>query len=139
MKHIKLILFSFAILIASVCNAQRLKTLTATGVEGGTATATVTNTGTSTLSIGSNEVGTTTTIHFEATKTSGTVAGTVSLYGSLDGTNFRSISSTTFTATDVATQGFIWTLTGSPCNNYRVTWTGTGTMVATFTAKVLIH
>jgi hypothetical protein len=62
----------------------------------------------------------------------------ISLFGSIDGVNFRSISGTTFTATDVASNGFIWTITGNPVTHVRVTWTGTGTMVATFKAKVLV-
>lgn len=80
-----------------------------------------------------------TSVHWEATKISGTVAGTVSLYGSDDGTNYRSISSTTFTATDVASQGGIWLLTGSPVQYYEVTWTGTGTMAASVRAKLVSH
>lgn len=125
--------------LALTTGQAQIRTFTDTGLSSGTATATATNTTPATLSCYSpltKERPVTTTIHFEAAETSGTTAGTVSLYGSVDGTNYRAISSTTFTATDVATQGFIWTLTGSPVPYYRVTWTGSGTMVDTFTAKL---
>lgn len=110
-----------------------------------TVTGTVTNTGTDFLTspvvLGNkNNV----SVQFTVTKVSGTVAGTVSLLVSLDGTNFKaatlvnaSTALHTFTATDVASQNFVWALTSNPYAYYRVSYTGTGTMAATFTAKLL--
>lgn len=82
-------------------------------------------------------------IQFVGTKISGTVAGTVTLQGSLDGTNYSTVKTVylksygikpystdgvaTFTATDGTSTG-IWTLIGSPYEYYRLSWTGTGTM-----------
>lgn len=81
-----------------------------------------------------------------ATKQSGTVAGTVTLQGSLDGTNFFTLTGGTagvqtgaFTATNVASQTTAWTVNANYCKYYRVTWTGTGTMAATQAAKVLVQ
>jgi len=103
---------------------------------------TVTNTGTNYLTnryITSGQAQTV-TIQWNAVKTSGTVAGTVTLMGSLDGLNFKAITGNkligneaiaTFTPTDVATQTTSWVLQGNPFPWYRVSWTGAGTMVAT--------
>jgi len=105
---------------------------------------TVTNTGTVYLGTVRLEpaAATTTTIWVAVTKISGTVGGTITLQGSLDGTNYKAlyaINSATalaaFTATD-ASNTYHWILTGSPMTYYRVSWTGTGTMSASFTAKI---
>lgn len=100
------------------------------------ATDTVTNTGTGLVQVLHEAKGNVTSVTFTATKISGTVAGTVALHGSNDGTNFASIHSTTFTATDVASQGGTWQLVGNPFRYYRVTWTGSGTMAATVKGTV---
>jgi hypothetical protein len=78
-----------------------------------------------------------------ATKISGTVAGTITIMGSVDGTNYKAIgtndtqtSVTTATATDVASQIFTWRLAGSPYPWYRISWTGTGTMAGTLSGKM---
>lgn len=77
------------------------------------------------------------------TKISGTVAGTITLQGSLDGTNFKAIptvdtqtSVTTVTAAD-ASAVYTWRINGSPYTYYRVSWTGAGTMAASFTARLI--
>lgn len=83
-------------------------------------------------------------IQWVGTKISGTIAGTVSLLGSVDGVNFKaatvaeaSTAIPTFTATDVASQTFIWRLAASPYTYYRVSWTGASTMLATQTATII--
>jgi hypothetical protein len=77
------------------------------------------------------------------TEISGTTGGTVTIMGSIDGTNYKAITTadtqtsiTTATALDVASQVFTWRLVGSPYPYYRVSWTGTGTMSATVAAKL---
>lgn len=70
------------------------------------------------------------------TKISGTVAGTVTIQGSVDGTNYVTVNSgfidaTTHTATNVATSTKMFTITGSPYKYYRASYTGSGTMSAT--------
>lgn len=107
---------------------------------------TVTNTATNTLTTKAKLTptsGASTSIWITVTKISGTVGGTITLMGSFDGTNFKAINtmgtqtaSATITATD-ASNTYHWWVTGSPFQYYRVSWTGTGTMAASFSAKVL--
>lgn len=111
---------------------------------------TVTNTGTNYL-ITRTPIGgyaSTVSITWTATKQTGTVAGTVTLYGSVDGVNFVAItgnlglnqtSIATFTPTDVATQTKTWVLQNNPYSWYEVSWTGAGTMAATQTARLQAH
>lgn len=87
----------------------------------------------------------TTTITVIVTKISGTVGGTISLQGSLDGSNFKALNTAetqtalaTITATD-ASNVYHWRLNGSPFKSYRVSWTGAGTMAASFSARLLKH
>jgi hypothetical protein len=105
---------------------------------------TVTNTATQFLTsprlAGAKE---TTTIQVNVTKISGTVGGTISLQGSLDGTNFKALNTAetqtalaTITATD-ATNVYHWRLNGNPFLYYRVSWTGAATMSASFSSKVM--
>lgn len=105
---------------------------------------TVANTGTAYLSSVaiSPAAATTTTIWVSVTKISGTVGGTITLQGSIDGTNWKALNTVgtqtamaTITATD-ASNTYHWILSGSPFPYYRVSWTGTGTMSASFTAKL---
>lgn len=64
------------------------------------------------------------------TKISGTVAGNVLLQGSLDGTNFKDISTDTLSNTDVTTNTKIWVVDNNPYSYYRLLLTGSGTMSA---------
>lgn len=86
------------------------------------------------------------TVQIVCTEISGTTAGTITLLGSLNGTNFVALTDsttvpaiTTKTATDVASQSFTWNIKGSPYLYYRVSWTGSGTMSNRFSAKLLKH
>ncbi len=107
---------------------------------------TVTNTATAYVSTINKVAGSTsasTTVWVTVTKISGTVAGTISLLGSIDGTNYKAMNTpntqtalATITATD-ATNTYHWNLSGSPFTYYRVSWTGAGTMAASFSAKLL--
>lgn len=79
-----------------------------------------------------------TRVSFQAvvTKISGTVAGTVTLQGSNDGTNYVTVSSsyataTTLSCTDQTTNTKMFVVTGSPYKYYRLSYTGSGTMSAT--------
>lgn len=80
-------------------------------------------------------ISTTVGVTFE--KLTGTVAGTATLKGSLNGTDWYTASSTTYTVTDVATQGKSWELTGSPYLYYRVETVGSGTSSYTVKGSVL--
>lgn len=105
---------------------------------------TVTNTGTVYLQsprlVAADATGT--TIWIAVTKISGTVGGTITLQGSLDGTNFKALNTVdtqtalaTITATD-ASNTYHYRLSSSHFPYYRVSWTGTGTMSASFRAYV---
>lgn len=104
---------------------------------------TVTNTGTAYLQASNPGDAQSVTVQVNVTKTSGTVGGTISLQGSVDGTNFKALNTeetqtalATITATD-ASNVYHWRLKGNPFTHYRVSWTGTGTMVASMAAKLL--
>lgn len=80
----------------------------------------------------------TVTVAVRITKVSGTVGGSAALQGSIDGTNYFAISgASNLTLTDVASQGTLWVTTNAPYSYYRVLTTGTGTMRATVSAKIL--
>jgi hypothetical protein len=105
---------------------------------------TVTNAGTAYLQVRNGGAATGLLVQVVVTKISGTVGGTITLQGSLDGTsNWKALNTVntqtalpTITATD-ASNNYHWWLSGNPFPYYRVSWTGTGTMAASFTAKVL--
>ncbi len=83
------------------------------------------------------------------TKISGTVAGTVTLQSSIDGTNFFTLDScaiqtdgninspATYTATNVASQQKVWIINYNPYLWYKLSWTGVGTMSATLKGYLL--
>ena len=136
--------------IAPLTGTQMTKKFSNAGVPFYVTYDTVTNTGTNFLTNklivggGAQSV----TIQWTAVKLSGTVAGTVTLLGSLDGLNFTAITGnnsignitySTFTATDVATQTKTWVLQNNPFPWYRVSWTGSGTMAATQSAVYNAH
>lgn len=105
----------------------------------------VTNTGTGVMTCKRVAGPGTVTIQVNVIKKTGTVAGTITLLGSLDGVNFKAIPTretqtaiATITAAD-ASGSYMWRLTDSPCLYYQVSWTGAGTMFATFTATILKH
>ena len=106
---------------------------------------TATNSGTSYVTTRVRGWYNTISIQAVATKISGTAAGTVTLQGSLDGTNFVTVptnylhdptglepykvdGAATMTVTDVTTSTAIFVVIGSPFQYYRLSHTGTGTM-----------
>lgn len=121
-----------------------------TNIASDTVTNTATNFLTSQFSGGSAE---TTSIVVNVTKISGTVAGTLTLYGcntncgktTATATNWVTVKQAdlqtavpTITPTD-ASAPYSWNLRGSPYSYYRVSWTGAGTMSASFTTKLMSH
>lgn len=104
----------------------------------------VTNGETAVLQVRNGGPATSTTIVVVVNEVSGTTGGTITLQGSLDGTTWKALNTpntttamATITATDVATNSYHWWLSANPFPYYRVSWTGTGTMVATASAKIL--
>ncbi len=105
----------------------------------------VTNTGTATSTVTVKSVSGLVTIQAVFTKTSGTLGGTATLQGSLDGVNYVTIptaatvaGASTYTVTDTATQSTIFTVKNQGYYYYRVSWTGTGTMVGNVTSYLHI-
>lgn len=103
---------------------------------------TTTDTGTSYVELGVQNWYNTVTIQSVVTKISGTVAGTVTLQGSVDGTNYVTVSSsyadvTSYSPTNVATSSKLFVVTGSPYRYYRLSYTGAGTMSASHKGYVL--
>lgn len=112
----------------------------------GNATDTVVNTSAETLTKQISGSYGEVTVQVLVTKISGTVAGTVLIYGSLDGTTYTRLNNLgqpsandTCTNTDVATQSWIWALGTSKYLYYRVTVTGSGTMTARVAAKIMVR
>jgi hypothetical protein len=108
---------------------------------------TISNAATVTLTSGVVSGGSVTaTVQVNITEISGTTAGTLTLFGSLNGTEWIALTDAsavpaiaTKTATDVASQAFIWRVTGNPMRYYRVSWVGTGTMSDSFTAQLVVR
>ena len=69
------------------------------------------------------------------TKTSGTVAGTVYLYYSVNGTNWVA-SGDSIVCTNQATNTATWYIVNKPCRYFKIISTGSGTMVAVASAKL---
>ena len=63
------------------------------------------------------------------TKNSGTVAGKVKLYGTIDGTNYISTGDS-ITLSNVTTNTAIWNVTVKPYAKYKIEAVGSGTMNA---------
>lgn len=133
MKNLLSILFIF-------CLSFTLKAQVAMTIAGSP----VTNTGTGTATATITNTYETAAIQAVFTKTSGTLAGTATLQASLDGTNYATVATgatvagaATYTVTDVASQSVIFIINKAPYKYYRVSWTGTGTMVGTISATIL--
>lgn len=79
------------------------------------------------------------------TKISGTIGGTVTLQGTIDGTNYVTVDTATFvtegaatyTATNVASQSKVWIMNNAPYLWYKISYTGTGTMSGTLKGYLL--
>ena len=129
----KKILFVFFLFVANLTFAQTNPAVAMTATQD-----TVINAGTTShvklLQAHYNTV----TVAVRITKISGTVGGSAALQGSIDGTNYFSISgASNLTLSDVASQGTLWVTTNAPYSYYRVLTTGSGTMRALVVAKIL--
>jgi len=149
----KLIILLFVGLVAFSANAQltattgytnsiKMKTTLTSSVD----SVVVTNTGTGDLLINFTSKSAN-TIQALITKTSGTLGGTMTLYGSNDLVNWTALTDatstptiTTYTVTDAGTyaapQAKLWYLGAHKMKAYKITWAGTGTMVGRFKAWV---
>lgn len=143
----KIIFLSLLVAFSVSVNAQRIFQKTFSSGKVKVNSDTVTNTATNYLTtLQAVPTANTVTIQWVGTSLSGTIAGTVSVLGSLDGVNFVAITGTTtgtqtgnYTATNVSKQSTSWTFSGSPYSFYRVSWTGVGTMSAVQNALLVAH
>ena len=87
-------------------NAQIVSTMIKSAV-------TLTNAATVTATLQTQSVCENVSIQAVVTKSTGTVAGTVTVQGSLDGVNYVSIPTATFALTDVATQNKVFEFTNN--------------------------
>lgn len=132
-------IFVLMLFMALGVNAQSTtQDLYSNAASGVKLTDTVTNTGTVTMSskivIGAPNQ---TTVTATFTKLTGTVAGTATLLGSINGTDWASASATSYTVTDLAAQTTSWPLTGKNFMLYRVNVVGSGTSTYTVKGQVL--
>ena len=136
MKNLLSILFLFCLSLVAMAQTS-VATMTVAGSP-------VTNTGTATVTATINNSYETATIQAVFAKTSGTLGGTATLQVSLDGTVYITAptqatvaGASTYTVTDVASQSISFIINKAPYKYYRVSWTGTGTMVGTMAAYIL--
>jgi len=103
----------------------------------------VTNTEVGILSVRNGGAASSCAIIYTVTKVSGTVGGTVLLQGSFDNSTWVTVNSpytqTAITAPTIANASgsYVYWLPANPFPYYRITHTGTGTMVCTASAKIL--
>ena len=143
MKNI-IALFAFIVMVAFASTESQAQEKSLLSPYGFTSD-TVTNGGVAYLTVRAPEKNglAVSTIQVVVTKISGTVGGTISLQGSVDGSSYKALNTeetqtalATITATD-ANNVYHWRLKNNPFLYYRVSWTGTGTMAASFTAQIL--
>lgn len=116
---------------------------------------TVTNTGTKTMTAKISGHYRTVSISATATFTTGTLGGTMTLQGSLDGVNYITVptafietpssqapytttGAATFTVPNYSAPTKIFTVIGSPYSYFRISYAGTGTMVATIKGSLFV-
>lgn len=141
MKQLISLFFALALGVSVFAQDVTMRNASASSTE------TITNGGTGILTGNVRGHKNTITVQVTITKTSGTVAGTLTLQGSLDNVSYKaallpngvSTAVNTYTATDVASQTFIWQLDKNAYNYWRISYTGSGTMVATMTGVLLAH
>lgn len=101
----------------------------------------VTNTGADTFKYKAVGYMRSVTFQVNITKTSGTLGGTVKVFGSADGgSNYVQLNSS-YTVTD-GNQNYSYVINsgqGNPYTNYWVVWTGTGTMAGSWQGYLLVR
>lgn len=140
MKTIKAFLFAAMILMVSFAASAQTEGVTRSmiSVANGTVLDTVNNTGVRSQLLRVPGSYSAVTIVSTVTEISGTTAGTVKLWGSLDGTNYALVDSNYFSPADqVAAQSYAWQVKPSTFTYYKVIYTGAGTMSAKLATKIL--
>lgn len=103
----------------------------------GKALDTVTNTATKTQRIALDGYQDMVSIVATVTKLTGTAAGAVTCWGSVDKINWVRVDTVSYTVTDVAgSQSTRWAINPSQFPFYQISYTGVGTMTATLSSKI---
>lgn len=123
----------FLLLLVSLAFVGQAQVKTMLG-SNGLARDTVSNTGTETWTVFAPNPAKTVAIQIAVTKISGTVAGTVVVRGSIDGTTYHTIANTSQSPAD-ASANYGWEFTDSKWRYYQILYTGASTMSASATAK----
>ncbi len=110
-------------LLVGITNAQVVSTMVKSAT-------TMTNSTAVTATLQTNYVTQNICLQAVVTKSTGTVAGTVTVAGSVDGTNYVTFGDSLYLA-DQTTNTHLWELTNNKYLYYKMTFTGTGTLVAT--------
>jgi hypothetical protein len=137
-----LVAFAVSAQLTGSASSNTIKMKTTAGVD----SVVVTNGGSGTLDVTFTSKKAA-SIHMLITKTSGTLGGTVTLQGSNDGVQWIALTDATstptitaYTVTDAGTyaapQSKFWSLVSHDFKSYRLSWTGTGTMVGRMKAMV---
>lgn len=100
-------------------------------------TGAITNTSVDTMNITLSASRQSVAIQPVVTKASGTMAGTITLYYSVNGTNYVATGDT-FTLTNVTTNTTVFNLTGKAAKYWRITVGGATTVTGTCTAKISV-
>lgn len=140
MKKILSIFLAIIFLLALTVGVSKAQTSTMTNSGD-----TIVNTATEACSLKVVNSYKTITVHALITKISGTVGGTLTLQGSVDGVTFVTVDTATFitdgaatyTPTNVASQSKIWVMENTPYLWYKLSYAGTGTMSATLKGYLL--
>lgn len=132
MKRITVFLLSAAILLFSIPAKSQI-TLTPSSA---TNTNAVTQTHLATLGGEINNFDIM-TLQVIGTKVSGTPAGTVVVYGSIDNSNYVAIGADTLTIANQTTNSHYWYFTKTLYKYYKVAVVTTGTQVSTWVAYLL--
>ncbi len=106
---------------------------------------TIVNSATEACSLKIAQPYTTITVHAYIVELSGTTGGTLTLQGTIDGTQWITVDTSAlineglsvYTPTDVATQSKVWIMRDAPYLWLRLSYTGTGTMSAILNGYVL--
>jgi acid phosphatase class B len=140
MKKIFTVIFAIGVFMALAFSSSHAQTVTMTNSGD-----TIVNTATEACSLKVVNSYKAVTVHALITKISGTVGGTLTLQGGIDGTTYVTVDTaslttegaSTFTPTNVASQSKVWIMNGAPYLWYKLSYTGTGTMSATLKGYLL--
>ena len=139
MKNLLKYILTFALLAVFSASYSQSTVSNMLSASNGTAIDTVTDAGTKSQVLQISGFRDVVTIVSTVTEISGTTAGAVNLYGSVDGTNYALITGTFSPADQAAAQSHYWSVDPSKFAYYKVVYVGAGTMAAKISSKALVR